>query len=65
MGHREEVVSDMKEDIKDLLKLYYERNRVKPESIVIYRDGVSQGEFKEVCLSPLVNTCNLRHLIHV
>lgn len=48
LGFREEIVKDMQTDIMDLLRLFRERNGVKPESIVVYRDGVSQGEFKEV-----------------
>jgi Piwi domain len=48
-GHRKEIVEDIDQDIKSLLQLYKQRNGVKPESIVVYRDGVSQGEFKEVC----------------
>jgi hypothetical protein len=39
----------MKAEMIDLLKRFREHNKgIKPESIVIYRDGVSHGEFKEV-----------------
>lgn len=48
-GHRKEIVEDIQDDIKALLLLFMQRNGVKPESIVVYRDGVSQGEFHEVC----------------
>jgi hypothetical protein len=49
IGYREEVVGGMKDDIMELMKLFRQRNNgLKPESIVVYRDGVSQGEFKEV-----------------
>jgi hypothetical protein len=49
IGHREEVVSGMKNEMIELFKLFREKNQgVKPESIVVYRDGVSHGEFKEV-----------------
>jgi hypothetical protein len=47
-GHRKEIVDDIDQDIKALLQLFKQRNGVKPESIVVYRDGVSQGEFREV-----------------
>jgi len=50
IGYREEIVAGMQEDIMELLRLFRERNGVKPESIVVYRDGISQGEFKEVRL---------------
>ena len=52
VGYREEVVQDtvgMQADVLSLLKVWVTRNKgVKPETIVIYRDGVSHGEFKEV-----------------
>ena len=49
IGYREEVVAGMKEELVELLQLFRQRNNgAKPESIIIYRDGVSQGEFKEV-----------------
>lgn len=52
VGFREEVVQDtqgMQADVLQLLKVFCARNGgVKPSSIVIYRDGVSHGEFKEV-----------------
>ena len=44
-----EVIRDLKNTVKDLLKAYYVKNqRVKPEAILYYRDGVSQGEFPKV-----------------
>jgi Piwi domain len=48
IGYREEVIAGMKEEMIELFKLFREHNNAKPESIVVYRDGVSQGEFKEV-----------------
>lgn len=38
----------MKEDVKELLLAFHQRNKVKPEAIVVYRDGVSVGEFAGV-----------------
>ena len=32
-----------------LLKKYYKKNKRKPERIVFYRDGVSEGQYAEVC----------------
>ena len=32
-----------------LLKKYYKKNKRKPERIVFYRDGVSEGQYGEVC----------------
>lgn len=47
-GHRKEVVEDMTATIKELLQLFERRNKVKPEAIIVYRDGVSMGEFTSV-----------------
>ncbi|GMH42602.1 hypothetical protein BSKO_10521 [Bryopsis sp. KO-2023] len=47
-GHRQELI-DMKEPVKDLLKCFYQRCGLKPERIVFYRDGVSEGQFQQ-CL---------------
>lgn len=38
----------MRDEIMELMKLFKQKNKVKPEAIIIYRDGVSHGEFKEV-----------------
>ena len=44
-----EVIRDLKKTVKELLKAYYVKNNgVKPEAILFYRDGVSQGEFPKV-----------------
>ena len=35
--------------LRDMLKKFYVRNgRAKPTQILFYRDGVSNGQFKEV-----------------
>lgn len=35
--------------LKEMLLSYYKRNKSgKPEQIIFYRDGVSEGQFKEV-----------------
>eukprot|EP00210_Caulerpa_lentillifera_P001708 g1641.t1 len=47
MPHREEKMS-MKESIRDLFLKFYTRNRVKPEGVFLYRDGVSEGQFQNV-----------------
>lgn len=50
--HRQEIIAEMKEMVKGLLReFYHTNNRRKPERIVFYRDGVSEGQFQEVCLT--------------
>ncbi|KAK9827384.1 hypothetical protein WJX81_005044 [Elliptochloris bilobata] len=48
-GHRVEIIQDLKETMKKLLLAFYRANRhYKPERLVFYRDGVSEGQFNEV-----------------
>ncbi|XP_045608306.1 protein argonaute-2 [Procambarus clarkii] len=46
--HRKEMILDLKEMTKNLLKTFYRTTRHKPERIVMYRDGVSESQFPEV-----------------
>ncbi|CAL1291715.1 unnamed protein product [Larinioides sclopetarius] len=43
-----EVISNMKEMMKRLLMTYYTTTRMKPKKIIVYRDGVSDGQFADV-----------------
>lgn len=46
---RIEIIEDMKNIAKDLLMSFYQiNNKVKPEKIIFYRDGVSEGQFSQV-----------------
>lgn len=47
-GHRVEQIEHMREMVVDLMKRYYRETRSKPERIVMYRDGVSEGQFHMV-----------------
>jgi eukaryotic translation initiation factor 2C len=47
-GHRVEQIEYMKDMTVDLMKRYYRETRTKPERIVVYRDGVSEGQFHMV-----------------
>ncbi|CAD7696925.1 unnamed protein product [Ostreobium quekettii] len=47
--HGQELVNDFKELVKELLLEFFKHNnRMKPESIIVYRDGVSEGQFDAV-----------------
>ncbi|KAK3860034.1 hypothetical protein Pcinc_033884 [Petrolisthes cinctipes] len=46
--HRQEMIQDLKDMTKNLLKAFYRTTRRKPERIVMYRDGVSESQFLEV-----------------
>ncbi|KAL1482935.1 hypothetical protein MTO96_013348 [Rhipicephalus appendiculatus] len=45
---RVEIIEDLKEMVKDLLKAFYQETRQKPLRIIFYRDGVSEGQFAAV-----------------
>ncbi|KAH8018760.1 hypothetical protein HPB51_011511 [Rhipicephalus microplus] len=45
---RVEIIRDLKDMMKELLKAFYRATKHKPERIIFYRDGVSQGQFMEV-----------------
>ena len=34
--------------MKGMMKAFYQTNRAKPEHILFYRDGVSEGQFQTV-----------------
>ncbi|CAD7697012.1 unnamed protein product [Ostreobium quekettii] len=45
----QETITDFDIPVKELLLEFYERNNgLKPESIIMYRDGVSEGQFMDV-----------------
>ncbi|KAG0264297.1 eukaryotic translation initiation factor 2C, 2 [Actinomortierella ambigua] len=46
--HRTERLYDLKEMMKERLKAFNGVAKAKPEQILFYRDGVSEGEFSEV-----------------
>ncbi|CAB5215692.1 Piwi-domain-containing protein [Rhizophagus irregularis] len=45
---RQEVIGDLAEMVKELLKTFYQTCGRKPERILFYRDGVSEGQFSTV-----------------
>ena len=54
-GQNEEVIHDMKEVTKKLLIKFHAANKGrKPEKIIMYRDGVSEGQFLTVLAKELV-----------
>ena len=45
----EEIILDMKDVTVNLLKKFYDANKGrKPEKIIMFRDGVSEGQFLKV-----------------
>jgi len=57
---RLEILDDLKKAVKHSLFSYYRNTRLKPDKIIFYRDGVSEGQFKEVLnkeLSAIQTAC--------
>lgn len=50
---RKEIITDLKEMVQILLKRFRAATGAKPEKIIFYRDGVSEGQFKDVLLHEL------------
>lgn len=46
---RQEIIQDLEEITREQLLLFYQKfSRTKPESIIFFRDGVSEGQFQQV-----------------
>lgn len=51
---KQEIIDDLKNMVAELLRLFKEQNRNKfPEKVIMFRDGVSEGQFKEVLKTEL------------
>ncbi|KAH0717600.1 protein argonaute 2-like [Solanum tuberosum] len=53
--HRTEKILEFGKMCKDLVRTYAELNSVKPNKIVVFRDGVSEGQFDMVLNEELVD----------
>ena len=47
-ANRTEIIADLANMVKELLKSFYQACGQKPERMLFYRDGVSEGQFKQV-----------------
>ncbi|KAF7723040.1 Eukaryotic translation initiation factor 2C [Apophysomyces ossiformis] len=59
-SNRAEMIADLANMTKELLKNFYQSCGQKPERILFYRDGVSEGQFKAVLeneIAALKNAC--------
>lgn len=48
--HRQEIIEDLATMVKDLLIAFFRATSFKPARIIFYRDGVSEGQFSQVCI---------------
>ncbi|PKY15738.1 Piwi-domain-containing protein [Rhizophagus irregularis] len=51
-GHTE-IIKDLKDMVKELLKTFYQTHRLKPKKILFYRNGVSKSRYIDVLGSEL------------
>lgn len=57
---RQEVIQDLASMVRELLIQFYKATRYKPTRIIFYRDGVSEGQFRQVSLtSAQYSICNI------
>lgn len=47
-GNRNEIVADLGGMVIEILRKFYGTSGLKPERLLIYRDGVSEGQFQQV-----------------
>ncbi|RDD37815.1 Protein argonaute-3 [Trichoplax sp. H2] len=60
MPPKQEIIQPMEEMMKELLIAYYNTSSIKPKRIIVYRDGVSDGQFaqvKDVELQGIISAC--------
>ncbi|KAK0407213.1 hypothetical protein QR680_019080 [Steinernema hermaphroditum] len=51
--HRQEIIQDLTYMVRELLVQFYRNTRFKPTRIIVYRDGVSEGQFYNVLQNEL------------
>lgn len=47
-GSRVEIIDDLKSMFKEQVQYFVQANRTRPQRILFYRDGVSEGQFAQV-----------------
>lgn len=56
---RQEVIQDLASMVRELLIQFYKSTRYKPTRIIFYRDGVSEGQFRQV-QTAVAEECSLK-----
>ncbi|XP_039253846.2 protein argonaute-2-like [Styela clava] len=46
--HRQEIIQDLSTMVRDLMIEFYRATHYKPVRVIMYRDGVSEGQFNQV-----------------
>ncbi|KAI9649033.1 hypothetical protein NHQ30_001600 [Ciborinia camelliae] len=61
---RQEMVSDLESMFTNLLTIWFRKNKAWPENILIYRDGVSEGQYNTLIeeeLPKIRNACRQKY----
>jgi len=58
-AHKAEIIRDLAVMVRDLMVEFYRSTRYKPVRLVMYRDGVSEGQFQQVRVNCVVWKCRL------
>ena len=53
------LVQDFKGMVQELLQEFYRNTKKRPEKIIVYRDGVSEGQFDAVVREELPQVTHL------
>ena len=63
--HRQEIIHELCAMVKEHLVMFYKSTGgYKPHRIIMYRDGVSEGQFPHVLqVSQWLHTCELRDFV--
>ena len=61
---RDEMVSELEFMLTNQLKIWAKRNKAFPENILIYRDGVSEGQYNSLLINELPKIRNACRLVY-
>ena len=62
---RAEIINDLSTMVKDHLMMFYKSTGgYKPHRVIMYRDGVSEGQFTQVCLFKIMFFFQILYLLH-
>lgn len=55
--HRQDIIQDLANMVRELLIQFYKSTRFKPTRIIYYRDGISEGQFSQVISVMMPKMC--------
>jgi eukaryotic translation initiation factor 2C len=64
-AHRQELIVDLTNMVKELLIQFYRLTHFKPYRIIFYRDGISEGQFEKVFIIIIFNLVIISYNISI